>query len=592
LKAKQLGGGRTIVALFICLAGIGAILWMTRPGRVAVDRSRLAWVATAYQLGPVGYRDPAGGVSPDGKWIAYSEGRSLIVRPIAGGPAATLPIADAQIRNLSWSADNRSILTDGYATPSGWGVYDVADRTRKPLLTADSVELRQAAWSPDGQSIAAIAMSHEGPELRVLSRDGRTRRTDHTAARIAFPAWTPAGDVACIATVNGRSRVTIPCGGAAVRTVPDANAYGPIAFSPDGATMYVALANGSGTVDLWSAPAKGGEARQLTSFSRDSYGPSVTATGRVVFKAQSYRTNVALAPAEGGPVRPLATFQSETPSWDPTGRWLGITYGTWRRLPDDANYPDIAQDAGIIAVDPERPASAVARVVHNSVSEDQSLCWSPNGKWIAFHSHKDQSDDVWLRPADGDAPAVRISFLGRGAETGWPRWSPDGKWIAFTGMNKATRRYAAYLVGIDQASGAVTRPAQPLEIRGAGGNVSHAEWIGDSRLAVINEEAPGSDVIYTIARDGGDASIVHRFATEHHAAGLGISPDGRHVAFVAPATDGFYQVFRLPIAGGAPIQVTTDPSHKTQPAWSPDGRSIAFTVWSYEAQFWSIDPGK
>ena len=36
----------------------------------------------------------------------------------------------------------------------------------------------------------------------------------------------------------------------------------------------------------------------------------------------------------------------------------------------------------------------------------------------------------------------------------------------------------------------------------------------------------------------------------------------------------------------APVAVTKDPSHKTQPAWSPDGRQMAFTVWSYESQFW------
>mgnify|MGYP003694300815 CR=1 FL=1 len=129
-------------------------------------------------------------------------------------------------------------------------------------------------------------------------------------------------------------------------------------------------------------------ARRLTSFARDAYGPSVAADGSVVFKVQSYRTAVAIVAAGGGPTTPLSTFQSETPSWDPTGHSLGITYGTWRRIPDDAKYPDIAQEAGIISVDPSHPAAATSQVVHDSASEDQSLCWSPNGKWIAFHSHR------------------------------------------------------------------------------------------------------------------------------------------------------------------------------------------------------------
>ena len=68
-------------------------------------------------------------------------------------------------------------------------------------------------------------------------------------------------------------------------------------------------------------PAAGGAAAQLTSFSRDTYAPSVAAEGTVLFKVQSYRTVVAQAPADGGPTEPLATFRSETPSWDPTGQF-------------------------------------------------------------------------------------------------------------------------------------------------------------------------------------------------------------------------------------------------------------------------------
>jgi Tol biopolymer transport system component len=88
---------------------------------------------------------------------------------------------------------------------------------------------------------------------------------------------------------------------------------------------------------------------------------------------------------------------------------------------------------------------------------------------------------------------------------------------------------------------------------------------------------------------GGKATIVHRYPTEHDFSGLGASVDGRWIAFAAPANDGFYQIFKKAIGTSAvPMQVTTDPSHKTQPAFSPDGSRIAFTVWSYDATFWSF----
>jgi Tol biopolymer transport system component len=597
---------RPLVLLVAIAGGVVTAWWARRaPGASGADaRPPLTWIADAHQLGPVGYRDPAGAISSDGRWIAYSEGRFLRVRGVDGGAVIDFPPGDAQIRNLTWNPDNRTILADGFQTQGGWALYDRVDRTRhalwpgRDLLTAtvgDRTEtarvsdLQRAVWSPDGSSIAAVVNGRDGQSLWIASADGSSIRAERVTARTGFLAWTSPSQVACVTTVDGRSRVTIPCGGPAVRTDPDLDVYGPFAFSPDGATMYVSLANSAGLVDLWAAPVHGGRARRLTSFSRDAYAPSVTADGHVVFKVQSYRTQVAVVQAEGGPSLPLATFQSETPSWDPTGRSIGITYGTWRRVVDDAHYPDIAQDAGIIAVDPGRPATTPSSVVHASVSEDQSLCWSPNGKWVAFHSHKDQSDDIWLRPAVGDTPPRRISQLGRGAETGWPRWSPDGKWILFDGDNRRSHRSVMYVAGVDQESGAVTSEPREITVRGLEIEVSHAEWLTDSaHVVVLADEGPGREAIFTVARDGGEARVVHRFASEHHASGLAVSPDGAHVAFVAPSPDGFFQVFRLPSAGGTPIQVTTDRTQKTQPAWSPDGRRIAFTVWNYDAQFWRL----
>jgi Tol biopolymer transport system component len=556
------------------------------------EPASLTWVATAHQYGPVGYRDPAAAISPDGRWVAYSEGRFLRVRPIGGGPLVDLPAGDAQIRHLAWHPDSRRILAGGE-------LYEIVARTRQrvwpnggELSARDATDiLRQAVWSPDGRSLAAIVDGRDGTALWIVPADGGLAEVTKLATRASFPAWTPGGKVACLALVEGRSRVTIPCGQAPVHPNPDLDAYGPIAFSPDGTTVYVGMANAGGTLDLRAVPVSGGRARRLTAFSRDSYAPTVAADGTVLFKTQSYRTVVADAPADGGPVRSLAAFQSETPSWDPSGKWLGITYGTWRRVVDDAKYPDIAQEVGIISADADEPATKPSRIVHDSNSEDQSLCWSPNGKWIAFHSHKDQSDDIWLRRADGDAAARRISQLGRGAETGWPRWSPDGRWLLFDGASRKTKRSVLYVAGIDQETGNVSGEPREIDIPGLDAEISHGEWLPDSEhIVAVVKEGAGRHAIVVVPRTGVDVRIVRQFASEHDAPGLGVAPNGREVAFIAPAVDGFFQVFRLPIDGGEPRQVTTDPSNKTQPAWSPDGRRLAFTVWSYEAHLWSLPP--
>ncbi len=503
---------RALAILGLVVVALAAMLWARpAPAPEADPPQLLTYITTAHQLGVVGYRDPAGAISPDGKHLAYTEGRFIRVIPIGGGAPVTLPPADQQVRYLAWTSNDTVIAVPRPAS----------------FVMAD-------------------------------------------------------GAAACVAD----RRIVMPCDGTKQTLDPDVDVIGPMAFTAD--RVYFASPDDNGMVALWTADLRTKKARRVTSFSRDTYAPSI-AGNTVVFKTQTYRTFVADVPANGGSTRQLTTFQSETPSYHPTKPLIAFTYGTWRRVLDDAKYPDIAQEIGVVDVSQPLPAAKPSAVLEDSDSEDQAMTWSPNGKWIAFHSHREMSDDIWLRPADGSAPDKRITFLGRGAEVGWPRWSPDGKTVLLDGARKSDGRSVIYTIGVDQENGAVTSELRELKAEAFEGDITHAEWLpGNHGVIAIAKEGPGRHAIMTLPLAGGRPSIVHRFATEHDFPGLGIAPDGRHVAFTAPATDGYFQIFRMPSAGGDPVQVTSDPSHKSQPAWSPDGARIAFTVWSYEASFWSM----
>ena len=328
-----------------------AILWSRPASAPAVESPQLSYVTTAHQLGVVGYRDPAGAISPDGKRFAYSEGRFIRIVPIGGGAPVTLPAGDGQVRFLEWKSNDTVV-----AVP-------------RPAASA-----RMA----DGE--------------------------------------------ACLAD----RRLVIPCGGEKQALDPDVDVYGPIAFTAN--RVYFASPGDNGMVALWSADLATKRAHRVSNFARDAYAPSSAADGTVVFKVQSYRTHLADVASDGGPTRQLTTFQSETPSYHPTRPLIAFTYGTWRRSCRRCEVSrHRAGDRRHRSVDAAGAGREPLEVIAQSDSEDQAMAWSPNGKWIAFHSHREMSDDVWLRPADGSQPDKRITFLGRGAEVGWPRWSPDGK---------------------------------------------------------------------------------------------------------------------------------------------------------------------
>ena len=505
----------------ISILAVFAISTMLMAYRGSAAPTRLHYVTTAHQAGPVGFRDPIGAVSPDGVWLAYISNRHLFLHRIEGSWTTELLPDDDRKTALKWFPDSMhiAVMEAPFGAIPRWFRYDIATGKREPM---------EPPPTPAAQEMKPPSMSEK--------------------------------------------------------------IWGPAVFSPDHRTFYYSIANAKGTLDLWSYNTDTGEAAQLTHFDRDTYAPSITARGDVLFKSQVFSAFLGTAPAAGGRTRVLTTFQSETPTWSPDGKNIAFTFGPWRRVIDDALYPNIAQDLGIIPFDTESVAEKPSRVLQASNSEDQGMVWSPNGKWIVFHSHRDKTDDLFLQPADGSVAPLQITT--GGIETGWPRWSPDGRRIAyssFPGPPRSTRG-KLYVMGIDQNTGQVTQAAAPINIQGQIATADNPNWMPDSDHLVFDSSSavPGRKSLAVVSRKGGRARKIVEYASDQIASGISVTPDGKWVAYVATAPNGTYQIFRVPAAGGPAHQVTTDPNHKTQPAFSPDGTRLAFTIWKYDVQFWML----
>ncbi len=75
-----------------------------------------------------------------------------------------------------------------------------------------------------------------------------------------------------------------------------------------------------------------------------------------------------------------------------------------------------------------------------------------------------------------------------------------------------------------------------------------------------------------------------------------ISPDGRWVAFTVQTVDVAankkpQQIWIVPLAGGAPRQITHDGNDNNRPRWSPDSKRIAYiSDRGGSSQIWLMDP--
>jgi len=372
--------------------------------------------------------------------------------------------------------------------------------------------------------------------------------------------------------------------------------------------------------DIWVVPRKGGEARLLTSHPEYDDCPRFSPDGRSL-AFTSYRTgngDLYVLSLANGTLRRLTYHDGENllEAWSPDGQWLYFNSGQemigseiykvslaggtpirvlgdpyeayyhvalspdgrrmafnnngdrwWRRGPNPNAPSDIW-----VADEPSRPRNF--RKVTDYAGRNLWPLWDAAGEGLYFVSDRGGTENLWYQSLRPGAPARQVTCF-RDGRVLRPSISANGRWIVFQ------RDFRLWCLDTETGEAAPVdirvRPDQkrnPVTRHAVDGNIQELALAPDGKKVVYTVRGKiFADFADKEERPRNEAFPVSD--TPFREGQVAWSPDSKQIVYVSDR-QGEPQVFLYDFPAQRETQLTDSPGPKSAPAFSPDGKYIAF----------------
>ncbi|HLI93077.1 MAG TPA: hypothetical protein VKU83_05695, partial [Puia sp.] len=344
------------------------------------------------------------------------------------------------------------------------------------------------------------------------------------------------------------------------------------AISPDGQTILFSY-NG----DIYSVPSRGGQAMPLTISESYEFSPVWSHDGKwIAFASDRYGNfDVFVMPATGGVAKRLTYFSgNEVPS-SFTGDDKSILFSSLRQdLVSNAQFPGqmpqlfsvpvtggrVTQVLAVAA--PEAKANAAGDKL---IFEDQK---GYENEWRKHHTSA-ITRDIWLYDLRSGKFQQLTSF--RGEDRSPVIGSDDRDFYYLSEQDGTMNVYRDNLAG----------PGKPLQLTHFARNPVRFLTVSNDNTLCYGYDGE----IYTQRPDGQPQKVAIRIAEDGRneiekvlpvnggVTEMKMSPNGKEIAFVFRG-----EIFVTSVDGGITKRVTSTPWQERSVGWSPDGRSLIYAA--------------